>query len=84
MKPLAYGGISDTKMIPASTTPCLVFLSALAVLVLAPRLDPQLVPLRHHFCHVSSPIVLSSSALIDILPVKIPTPTPLSQSPKQP
>jgi len=84
MKPLAYGGIGDTETIPTSTTPCLVFSSALAVLVLAPRLDPQLVPLCHRFCHASSPIVLSSSALVDILPVKIPTLTPLSQSPKRP
>ena len=41
VKPLANGGISDAKMIPASSTPRLVFLHPLAVLVLAPSLDLQ-------------------------------------------
>ena len=48
----------------------------------APSLDPQLVPFRHRLCHMSPPIVLFPSALIDIPPVKIPTPT-LSPTPKQ-
>ena len=45
----------------------------------------KLVP-RHRLCHASIPIVLSSSALVDIPPVKIPTPThctPPSPSPKR-
>jgi len=86
VKPLANGGIGDTETIPASTTPRLVFSPALAVLVLAPRLDPQLVPLCHRLRHTSSSIVLFPSALVDIPPVKIPTPThctPLSPSPKR-
>ena len=58
VKPLANGGIGDTKTIPASSIPCLVSLSALVVLVLAPCLDPQFVP-----CHRLQPRVDSHCSL---------------------
>ena len=83
MKPLTYGGIGDTETIPASPTPCLVFLQLPAALVPVPLLDPQLVPHRHRLCHMPS-IVLSHSALVNIPPVKIPSPPSFKRSQCQP
>ena len=84
MKPLTYRGIGDTETIPTSSTPHLMFSHLPAALVPVPLLDPQLMPHHHCLCHMSSTIVLSHSALINIPPVKIPLPPSFKQSQCQP
>ena len=75
MKPLANGGIGDTETIPASTTPRLVFSHPPVVLVLAPCLDPSNSCLAIASATRHPPLFSFPSALVDIPPVKIPTPT---------